>query len=126
MRELVTLSGVARKTANIILNIAFDKSEGIAVDTHVLRLSQRLCFVELAKISGKKKIEFIKSGRKKMDFIKDADPVKVEKELMEVIPKIIWKKISFLLITHGRLLCKSQNPKCISCFLNNLCLTSRV
>lgn len=125
MKELTSLSGVARKTANIILNVAFNKSEGIAVDTHVLRLSQRLGLVDTTKIGGKKRIEYSKYGQKRLDYLKDAIPVKVENELMETIPKKEWEKISFLLITHGRHICKSQNPKCGECFLNKICKSSR-
>jgi endonuclease III len=97
MDELVTLPGVARKTANIILSGAFGINEGIAVDTHVRRLSQRL-------------------GLSKND-----DPVKIEKDLMAITPKEEWGNISHLLIFHGRKVCQAKKPMHSECVLYNIC-----
>ena len=116
MEELLTLPGVARKTANVILGNAFGVVVGIAVDTHVARVSQRLRLVDLDKIGGKNML---------IDFKKDADPVKIERELMRAIPKSDWFKTTYLLIDHGRAICKAQNPKCSACVLNKLCPSSR-
>ena len=126
MEELLTLPGVARKTANVVLGNAYGVVSGIAVDTHVLRISQRLRLVPLDKIGGKKKMVFKKQGREVVDFVKDADPVKIENELMNVIPQDQWFSLTYRIIDHGRSLCKSQNPNCSECFLQNLCLSSRV
>jgi endonuclease-3 len=97
MDELVTLPGVARKTANIILSGAFGTNEGIAVDTHVRRLSQRL-------------------GLSKND-----DPVKIEKDLMAITPKEEWGNLSHLLIFHGRKICQAKKPLHSECVLYNIC-----
>lgn len=97
MENLLTLRGVARKTANVVLSGYFGKSEGIAVDTHVLRLSYRL------------------------GFSKEKNPVKIEQDLMKFLNKKYWGWISFALILHGRQVCVSQNPKCNICKLNKLC-----
>jgi endonuclease-3 len=97
MDELVSLPGVARKTANIILSGAFGINEGIAVDTHVRRLSQRL-------------------GLSKND-----DPVKIEKDLMAITPKEEWGNLSHLLIFHGRKICQAKKPMHSECVLYNIC-----
>ena len=97
MGELVTLPGVARKTANIILSGAFGINEGIAVDTHVRRLSQRL-------------------GLSKND-----DPVKIEKDLIAITPKEEWGNLSHLLIFHGRKVCQAKKPMHSECVLYNIC-----
>ncbi|MCW4052713.1 MAG: endonuclease III [Candidatus Bathyarchaeota archaeon] len=97
MDELITLQGVARKTANIVLWNAFGLIEGIAVDTHVKRLSKRLGLSE------------------------KEDPNKIEKDLMELLPKTEWPKINYLLISHGRKVCTARNPKCKDCDLNSFC-----
>lgn len=97
MEELVTLPGVARKTANIVLSGAFGKLEGIAVDTHVKRLSFRLGLTD--KI----------------------DQDKIEKDLMELVPRKDWDNFSLLLIHHGRNICNARKPACIKCVLNRLC-----
>ncbi|MEA2082561.1 MAG: endonuclease III [Elusimicrobiota bacterium] len=97
MEELTALPGVARKTANIVMYNAFGKVCGIPVDTHVGRLSQRL------GLSGEK------------------DPVKIEKDLMRIFPKKYRGKLSYLLIEHGRNVCKARNPVCGECFLSGLC-----
>ncbi|MBU0573896.1 MAG: endonuclease III, partial [Candidatus Margulisbacteria bacterium] len=87
MEDLITLAGVARKTANVVLYNAFGKIEGIAVDTHVRRLSQRL------------------------GLTKNTDPAKIEKDLMKIVPKKMWGKITYLLIDHGRAVCRGVRPK---------------
>jgi len=97
MGDLLKLPGVARKTANVVTYNAFGKTCGITVDTHVGRLSQRL------------------------GFTKEKDAGKIENDLMKIFPKNSWGKISHLLIAHGRNVCKSKNPDCKICFLNNLC-----
>jgi endonuclease-3 len=97
MRELLTLPGVARKTANIVLAAGYGKAEGIAVDTHAGRLSRRL------GLSG------------------HDDPVKVERDLMALVPKEDWLDFNFLLVEHGRALCQARRPKCPECFLRRLC-----
>lgn len=126
MEELLTLPGVARKTANIILGNAFGKVEGIAVDAHVHRITQRLRLVDLDTIGGKKELIFIKAGRKLVDYKKDADPVKIERELMWVLPHSDWFKFTYLIIDHGRAICRAQNPNCARCALSRLCPASRV
>jgi endonuclease-3 len=97
MEELITLPGVARKTANIVLSNAFGINEGIAVDTHVKRLSGRL---------GLTKYE---------------DPVKIEKDLMEITPREDWSNLSHLLIFHGRQVCQAKKPKHQDCVLFDIC-----
>ena len=97
MEDLLTLRGVARKTANIVLGNAFGKVEGIAVDTHVKRLSQRL-------------------GLTKHD-----DPVKIEQDLMNIVPQAEWSHLSHLLILHGRNVCHARKPIHRECVLSPLC-----
>jgi endonuclease-3 len=97
MEDLLKLKGVARKTANIVLGNAFNKVEGIAVDTHVLRLSQRL------------------------GFTKQKNRDKVEKDLLSLIPKDKWYSVNYLLISHGRKICNALRPDCEHCILNKLC-----
>jgi len=97
MEDLMKLPGVARKTANIVLTGAFHKVEGIAVDTHVYRLSHRLGF----------------SSQK--------DPNKVEKDLMALFPEKKWDRINYLLIAHGRKVCAARKPLCDECVLSKLC-----
>ena len=97
MEELIQLPGVGRKTANIILNRAFGIVEGIAVDTHVFRLSRRLGLSE-----GK-------------------NPNQVEQDLMVLLPYEQWNRVNRLLIAHGRTLCTARSPKCLTCPLNSLC-----
>jgi endonuclease III len=125
IEKLCLLPGVARKTANIVLSIIFGIIEGIAVDTHVNRISQRLRLVDLDAIGGKKRIYFSKSGIQKLDYIKDADSNKIEQKLMEIIPKGYWSKLTYLIIDHGRAICKAINPRCDTCILNNICPCSR-
>ncbi len=100
MEELVTIPGVARKTANVVLVNAFHKNEGVAVDTHVLRLSQRLHLVPPTAYGN---------------------PIKTEQELMKQIPKSEWGNITYRLIDHGRAVCTGQKPKCDLCILANVC-----
>lgn len=126
MEELITLKGVARKTANIVLGNAYNVVVGIPVDTHVSRISQRLRLVDLEKIGGKREFTFKKKGKDVIDFKKDVDANKIEKELMNLIPHEDWIRISYEIIDHGRAICKAQNPKCDVCPLSNLCLASRV
>ena len=97
MNELTSLPGVARKTANIILSNAFGIHEGIAVDTHVKRLSYRL------------------------GLTKNTDPVKIEKDLMAITPKKEWVNLSHLLIFHGRKICQARKPDHQECVLSNIC-----
>jgi endonuclease III len=97
MEELTKLPGVGRKTANVILGNAFGKSIGIVVDTHVIRLSHRL------GLSDKN------------------DPEKIEKDLMEIIPKEKWIWFSHGMIHHGRKICTAKKPDCPQCPLNNIC-----
>jgi endonuclease-3 len=97
MDELITLPGVARKTANIILSNAYGIDEGIAVDTHVKRLSNLL------------------------GLTKNSDPVKIERDLMAITPKKEWGILSHLLILHGRKICQAKKPKHTECVLNSLC-----
>ncbi len=97
MEELISLPGVARKTANIILSNAFGVQEGIAVDTHVKRLSQRL------------------------GLTKTEDPVKIEQDLMLITPKNDWGNLSHLLILHGRKICQAKKPKHKECILYDIC-----
>jgi endonuclease-3 len=102
MDDLLTLPGVARKTANIVLGNAFGKVEGIAVDTHVRRLAQRL------------------------GFSTEKDPDKTERDLMRLVPKVKWFPFTYVLIEHGRRICTARNPKCEICPVNYLCPSSRV
>lgn len=97
MEKLITLPGVARKTANVVLAEVFGKNEGVAVDTHVMRLSQRL------------------------GLSLNSNPEKIEKDLMEIVEKKNWGKLSNLLISHGRMICSARNPKCGACVLNKDC-----
>lgn len=97
MEKLLELPGVARKTANIVLSNAYGVIVGIAVDTHVRRLSQRLGLSE------------------------NTNPDKIEADLMEAVPKKQWKHITNLLISHGRAVCTARKPKCDVCVLNKCC-----
>ena len=102
MEDLIKLPGVARKTANVVLGNAFGKNEGIAVDTHVHRLSWRLGFSD------------------------HDDPNKVEQDLMKLFPRPKWFNVSHLLIDHGRNVCFARNPNCAECVVNELCPAARV
>jgi len=102
MDELISLPGVARKTANIILSNVYGINEGIAVDTHVKRLAYRL---------GLTKYE---------------DPVKIEKDLMSITPKREWGNLSHLLISHGRKICQAKKPKHHECILYDICPSKNI
>jgi endonuclease-3 len=97
MADLLTLPGVARKTANIVLAAGYGKAEGIAVDTHAGRLSRRL------------------------GLSREEDPVKVERDLLALVPKPDWLDFNFLLVEHGRAVCQARKPNCPGCFLKRLC-----
>jgi endonuclease III len=101
MPELVALPGVGRKTANVVLGNAFGTNEGIVVDTHVRRVSGRLGLTE------------------------SSDPVKIEQELMRLVPEGDWTTFSHLLILHGRRTCKARKPDCPNCLLNDICPSAR-
>ena len=108
MAELITLPGVARKTANIVQGNAYpgrhrkDRDAGIAVDTHVRRVAQRL------------------------GFTSEKDPDHIEQDLMRLIPRKDWFSFTYVLIGHGRQVCKAPTPKCEVCPVNDLCPSSRV
>jgi len=97
MPELLTLPGVARKTANVVLAHAFGVNAGVTVDTHVKRLSRRLGLTE------------------------HEDPVRIEKDLMQLLPQADWENWSIRLIDHGRAVCTARKPLCEQCFLADLC-----
>jgi endonuclease III len=126
MEEIMSLPGVARKTANVVLGILYTVAYGIPVDTHVHRISQRLRLVDLSVIGGKKEMTFEKNGKMLIDYKKDADPNKIEQELMMSIPKAEWLTISYRIIDHGRAICKAQNPQCEKCPLSDLCEARRI
>jgi endonuclease III len=100
MDELLKLPGVARKTANVVLGVAFEKAEGVVVDTHVQRLSRRL------------------------NFTKETRPEKIEEDLMKLFPREKWIHLSHLLIHHGRALCQARKPKCMECPVEDLCTSA--
>jgi len=93
----LTLNGVARKTANVVLGNAFGIASGVVVDTHVARLSQRLGLTE------------------------EKTPEKIEKDLSALVPQKDWVMFPHWLIFHGRAVCKARNPKCAECVLNDIC-----
>jgi endonuclease-3 len=95
--ELVQLPGVGRKTANVVLGVAFGKPEGVVVDTHVQRISQRL------------------------GWTKETSPEKIELDLMKLVPRRHWDLVSHLLIFHGRRICTARKPACAACPVNQLC-----
>jgi len=97
MEDLLELPGVARKTANVVLYNAYNKNEGIAVDTHVTRVAQRL------------------------GLTKNSVPEKIEQDLMSQLDKKEWGPFSLRLIRHGREVCQAQKPKCLECFLKGFC-----
>jgi len=97
MEEILTLPGVARKTGNVVLGTAYGIASGVVVDTHVLRLSNRL------------------------DLSQNEDPKKVEQDLMKIIPQEKWIQFSHQLIWHGRRVCHARKPKCIECNMESLC-----
>lgn len=97
MDDLVKIPGVARKSANVILNEAFNMAEGIVVDTHVSRVSNRLGLTTYS------------------------DPKKIEKDLMELLPKKYWRNFSGNVVLLGRYVCKARKPECDKCSLNDIC-----
>ena len=97
MEEILTLPGVARKTANVVLGTAYGIPSGIVVDTHVQRIANRL------------------------DLTRNEDPKKIEQDLMQVIPKDKWIKFSHQIIWHGRRVCQARKPKCAECNMESLC-----
>ena len=97
MEKLLTLPGVARKTANVVLGSWFRKADGVVVDTHVTRISRRL------------------------ELTKNSDASKIEQDLMKVIPREKWILFAHQLIWHGRKLCIARKPKCVDCALENIC-----
>lgn len=97
MEELLTLPGVARKTANVVLGTAYGIASGVVVDTHVQRVSARL------------------------DLTKNTDPKKIEQDLMKVIPQDRWILFSHQIIWHGRRVCQARKPRCIECNLERIC-----
>jgi endonuclease-3 len=101
MEDLLTLRGVARKTANIVLGNAFGVVEGIAVDTHVKRLANRI------------------------GFSNESDPVKIEQDLMRVVSRKRWFDFTYVLIDHGRAICQAKKPRCAECPIEELCPSSQ-
>jgi endonuclease-3 len=97
MEEMLTLPGAARKTANVVLGTAFGIASGIVVDTHVIRISNRL------------------------DLTRNEDPKKIEQDLIKVIPKEKWIVFSHQIIWHGRRVCQARKPKCMECNLEKIC-----
>src|SRR5882762_9712884 len=97
MKDLLTLPGVARKTANVVLGTWFKIAEGVVVDTHVTRVSRRL------------------------ELTKENDPQKIEQDLMRIIPRERWILFAHQLIWHGRKLCVARKPKCVDCLLESIC-----
>jgi endonuclease-3 len=97
MEDLLKLPGVARKTANVVLGVAFGKADGVVVDTHVQRLSRRL------------------------DLSREERPDKIELDLMQLFPRDQWIQIAHLLILHGRAKCIAIRPKCAECPVEDLC-----
>lgn len=126
MEEILTIPGVARKSANVILGTAYGVVEGIAVDTHVIRLSQRLRLVPMDAIGGKQVASFTRDGDTLIDYRKDADPVRIERALMATIPKGEWYAVTYRLIDHGRAVCDAKKPRCAICPLTAWCPASRM
>lgn len=101
MEELDSIPGVARKTANVVLHVAFNKAEGIAVDTHVTRLANLL------------------------RLTRNQDPVKIERDLQHLLPQEQWGNVTSVLIDHGRAVCIARRPRCEACVVNDLCPSAR-
>jgi endonuclease-3 len=97
LAELVELPGVGRKTANVVLGVAFDAPEGVVVDTHVQRISQRL------------------------GWTKNTEPITIEQDLMKLFPRDDWDMLSHVLIFHGRRVCFARKPACPTCVVNDVC-----
>jgi endonuclease III len=100
MDQLLTLPGVARKTANVVLGTWFKKNDGVVVDTHVFRIARRL------------------------ELTRENDPRKIEQDLMKIIPRAKWTDFAHQVIWHGRKLCIARSPKCADCLLENICHAS--
>ena len=101
MDKLLILPGVARKTANIVLSGSFGKAEGIAVDTHVKRLSERI------------------------GLSRQSDPNKIERDLMNMVPQKDWLDFNYLLVNHGRAICIARKPLCHDCLIKDLCPSAK-
>jgi len=101
MEDLISLPGVARKTANIVLSSAFGKAEGIAVDVHVKRLSGRL------------------------GLSQEHDSEKIERDLLRLVPRKDWLDFNYMLVDHGRKICQARKPRCLECVLKDLCPSAR-
>ena len=101
MEELITLPGVGRKTVNVVMLEAFHNPQGVAIDTHAKRISNRI------------------------GFSKEKDPIKIEKDILNLFSKEYYYDINHILIWHGRNICKSQNPLCEKCSIKNLCKNSK-
>lgn len=97
MDELITIPGIGRKSANVIMLEAFNNPQGIAVDTHVKRISKRI------------------------GFSKQSEPEKIEEDLLKQIPKKYYKDVNHILIYHGRSICTARNPKCNECSISEMC-----
>lgn len=97
IEEVLTIPGAARKTANVVLGTAYGIASGVVVDTHVQRIARRL------------------------DLTKNTDPVKIEQDLVKLLPQDRWISFSHQIILHGRALCVARNPKCAECLLNPVC-----
>jgi endonuclease-3 len=97
MNELLTIPGLARKSANVVLSIWYGKNEGVVVDTHVIRITNLL------------------------HLTKNKDPKKIEKDLIELYPRKDWERISTLIVWHGRRICVARKPRCEECPLNKIC-----
>lgn len=120
MKELLTLPGVARKTANVILFNAFGLVEGVAVDTHVKRITNLLGLISSEAAKGGAKSGG--AGAVRVSGGAGAgDPVKIEKELMKLLPRKHWALFSLLITEHGREICIARKPKCKECKLNKMC-----
>jgi endonuclease-3 len=102
MAELLTLPGVARKTANIVLSAGYGKAEGIAVDTHVRRLAGRL------------------------GLSRESDPEKIEEDLMRIVPREDWLDLNSMLVDHGRKTCRARKPDCPACPIRHLCPSANI
>ncbi|MBS1856203.1 MAG: endonuclease III [Acidobacteria bacterium] len=97
MEEMLSIPGAARKTANVVLGTAYGIASGVVVDTHVSRIARRL------------------------DLTKNTDPVKIEQDLVKILPEERWIRFSHQIILHGRALCMARSPECAACGLNDLC-----
>lgn len=102
MDDLVQLPGIGRKTANVVLGNAFSINEGVVVDTHITRLSNRL------------------------GLTRESDPVKIEQELMKLFPRANWTMLAHLLIWHGRRVCDAKKPRCAECTLASMCPSRQI